>query len=129
MLVPFNFAHDYPTQKPNHYLVCPKNFCKATPDQISPILKLSSTQLKKKVAHIITNQPRTKLIEYNNKKHYYFYEQRSKVFKFTDYITVQIIPINENESSLAIYSQSKYGYYDFGINQKRIENWLNQIQK
>jgi len=125
-MTPFDFKTDLLTDKPNQYLVCPKNYCNAKPNEVSPIFSVSEDTLNHLWQKIPLKEPRTKLIQVHD--NYFFYEQRSKVFKFPDYITVKIIPIDEQHATIAIYSQAKYGYYDFGVNKKRVERWLKKIK-
>jgi len=54
-------------------------------------------------------------------------EQKSALFRFADDIDVQAIPVDGGKSALAIYSRSRVGYSDLGVNRKRIERWLSQI--
>ncbi len=54
-------------------------------------------------------------------------EERSAFFGFPDLIDVETIETGEAKSTLAIYSRSKYGYYDFGVNKRRVETWLREL--
>jgi len=54
----------------------------------------------------------------------YDYIQRSALMQFPDSITVRFISLGKNQSTLAIYSRSHYGYSDFGVNEARIRKWL-----
>jgi uncharacterized protein (DUF1499 family) len=44
-------------------------------------------------------------------------------------VTVEFIPLGPDQSSLAIYSRSRYGHYDFGHNRNRAETWLADLEK
>ena len=55
------------------------------------------------------------------------YVQRSLVFRFPDTIWIQVLPLDANRSTLAIYSRSAYGRYDFGVNRSRVQAWLAAI--
>lgn len=123
----FNFKTDTPDTKPNHYLICPQAYCKAKPNQISPVFSMSMQQLENKWEQMIAKQPRVTLINKDANTHQYFYMQRSAVFKFPDFITVQFIPLTNNTSTIAMYSQAKYGYYDFDVNKKRLISWVNML--
>lgn len=123
----FDFKNDIPDNKPNHYLACPDNYCKIPANTISPIFNISAKTLQEKWQQIPLTEPRTKLISQDDHHLRYFYEQRSLIFKFPDYITVQIIAVDDTRSTIAMYSQAKYGYYDFNVNQHRIERWLKKL--
>lgn len=55
------------------------------------------------------------------------YVQRSWLFRFPDYISVQLIEMGKERSSLALLSRSKYGHYDFGVNRKRVKRLLERL--
>ena len=57
------------------------------------------------------------------------YIQHSVLFRFPDVVTVEFIPLGPDQSSLAIYSRSRYGQYDFGQNRNRVETWLADLEK
>jgi uncharacterized protein (DUF1499 family) len=59
----------------------------------------------------------------------YVYIQHSPVFRFPDIVTVEFVPLGPNRSSIAVYSRSRYGQYDFAKNRKRVERWLLTLQK
>jgi uncharacterized protein (DUF1499 family) len=59
----------------------------------------------------------------------YIYIQHSPVFRFPDIITVEFVPLGPDHSSLALYSRSRYGEYDFAKNRKRVEKWLVLLQR
>jgi uncharacterized protein (DUF1499 family) len=58
------------------------------------------------------------------------YVQRSRIIGFPDYITVKAVPMEtglpEAGAGLIVYSRSRYGYGDFGVNRARVEAWLMQ---
>ncbi|MBL4544816.1 MAG: DUF1499 domain-containing protein [Oceanicaulis sp.] len=53
--------------------------------------------------------------------------QRSKLFRFPDYITAQAFE-TQGGAALAIYSRAVIGYSDMGVNRKRIKAWLESLQ-
>ncbi len=114
---------------PNYYLVCPADYCAARPDEISPVFKKSVAQVEVIWQQMIAKQPQTLLLSSNPAIHQYFYVQRSLIFRFPDYITVQFIPVSDTTSTIAIYSHAKYGYSDFGVNKNRVRNWLNELKE
>jgi len=128
-MIPFDFHAAMPPNKPNYYLICPENFCKATPNQISPVFSMSVQQLENKWMQMISEQPRVTLINKDPNTQQYFYVARSAVFKFPDFITVRFISLTENTSTIALFSQAKYGYYDFDVNKKRLITWLDFLKQ
>ena len=57
------------------------------------------------------------------------YIERSRIFNFPDIVTVEFVALDPERSSVAIYSRSRYGGYDFAQNRKRVERWLSQLQE
>lgn len=54
------------------------------------------------------------------------YVQRTAIMGYPDYISVKAVEV-EGGAALAIYSRSRFGKSDFGVNQDRIDRWLAQI--
>lgn len=50
------------------------------------------------------------------------YISRSRIMGFPDYITVQ-----KFNGKLRIYSRSRFGQLDLGVNKRRVEGWLLQL--
>ena len=55
------------------------------------------------------------------------YVQTSALFAFPDYISVKFIEIDANTSTLAVFSRSRLGKNDLGVNKKRVTAWLDQL--
>jgi len=55
------------------------------------------------------------------------YAQRTENLKFPDYISIKVIELGENRSTIAIYSRSRYGYGDMGVNKDRVLRWLETL--
>ena len=53
--------------------------------------------------------------------------QRTALLRFPDTVWVQLVALDAESSSLAIYSRSNYGYGDFGVNERRVRAWLAAI--
>lgn len=121
----FDFKTFERSAKPNSYLICPAHYCAAHIDAIAPVYPVSVTALMKAWQKMIDAQPRILVIYHDD--HDYQYVQRSLIFRFPDKIYVRFIPLENDMSTLAIYSHSVYGYYDIGVNKKRIESWLAQL--
>ena len=60
-----------------------------------------------------------------NRRHY---EQRSKLLRYPDRVTVEFQARGDKSSSLAVYSRSKYGYSDGGVNEARVQRLLQDLK-
>lgn len=52
------------------------------------------------------------------------YVQRTPTLKLPDYISIRFIDLEENRSTIAVHSRSRYGYGDLGVNKARLESWI-----
>jgi uncharacterized protein (DUF1499 family) len=115
---------------PNQILVLPDGFnTKSKPHLLSPIFPISIDTLQRCWLNIVNKQPRVKLIAQTINKNQFEFVQRSAVFHFPDIVTVQFLSLPDKRSSLAAYSRSKYGYYDFGVNRRRMVCWLDLLKQ
>ena len=110
--------------KTNQFLMCPTGFCAANPPAESPVFDVPAAQLRARWREFAANQPRTELLAEDADARQIDYVQRSARFRFPDIITVRFIPVSASRSTLVIYSRSIYGRSDFGVNRKRVDDWL-----
>ena len=114
---------------PNQYLVCPPDYCpRAEVHREAPVFSMSAKALKKKWMDLMDHQPRMTVGRADDRQMQYDFIQRTALFRFPDTITVRFIPLEDDLSTVAIYSRSKYGYSDWGVNEKRIDRWLDQLE-
>lgn len=50
--------------------------------------------------------------------------QRSRAMGFPDYISVRAVSLCQRQTMLTIWSRSRFGYSDMGVNAARIERWM-----
>ena len=70
----------------------------------------------REVAKVISQMPRTKIIEQTS--NYLYVTFRSKVFQFLDDVEFFYIP---EQGVIHVRSSSRVGYRDFGVNRERVE--------
>jgi len=112
---------------PNDALACPPATCKAKPDFESPRFQLQSEQLGAIVREIIPAQARTELVGEYPEIDQMVFVQRSELFGFADTIWIQTVDLKPH-ASIIIYSQSNFGFWDLGVNGRRVRNWLAVIE-
>jgi len=114
---------------PNQYLLCPPNLCMAKPDATSPVYDVPHVVLQQAWLALMAEQPGVVQVGISTDASQYDFIQRSQWVHFPDIITVRLIALPTGQSTLAIYSRSHYGYSDLGVNRKRIERWLKDLDK
>ncbi len=113
--------------KPNYYFCCPEGFSNITPQKLSPIYPVSLDELDSAWQEMIKRQPHIACLASDLARYKFTYQQKTKYLRFPDTINVELLPLSENTSSIAIYSQSRYGYSDLKTNQKRVYHWLEEL--
>jgi uncharacterized protein (DUF1499 family) len=114
---------------PNTYLVCPADLCAVPTDAESPTFQRPADQLYDLIRRTLSEQPRTTIAQDEPDRRRLVLVQRSLVFRFPDTITLQVFELPDGGSTLAIYSASKYGHSDLGVNKARVTKWLALIEK
>ena len=107
-----------PSEKPNSYLVA---------DHDAVRLPLTPAAVLARVDRIAMAQPRVTRLARDEQEGRVTYVQRSALFGFPDYISVRVVPDGDG-SRLSIYSRSRFGESDLGVNKARIERWLKTIE-
>ncbi len=112
--------------KPNQFLVLPGGFeAKAEPHQISKVYAgVEPSALLAALKGVGLDDDRTELVRETDTQIEIC--QKSALFKFPDFITAEAMAV-EGGSALCIYSRSKVGYSDLGVNAKRIIGWLTSL--
>jgi uncharacterized protein (DUF1499 family) len=114
-----------PLPKPA-FLSCPPGYCSAAEAIISPVFDMRWERLRRYWQEVMEGQ--TGILRVVSEPRRLVYIQRSPVFRFPDIVTVEFVPIDDR-SSIAVYSRSRYGEFDFAKNRKRVEKWLFLLQK
>ncbi len=111
------------------FLACPPGYCAAVEAIPSPVFPLPWARLQEYWKEVISGEKRVEAIAVDPERRRFVYIQRSPTFRFPDVITVEFVPLGADRSSIAIYSRSRYGQYDFGKNRKRVVRWLALLDK
>jgi Protein of unknown function (DUF1499) len=112
----------------NSFLACPPDYCSVLAAVVSPEFDMPWDRLRDYWMEMISNEKRVvRAAEFAPWR--YIYIQHTPLFRFPDIITVEFVPLGPDRSSIAVYSRSRYGQYDFAKNRKRVERWLLTLQK
>ncbi|GAQ82477.1 hypothetical protein KFL_001120220 [Klebsormidium nitens] len=115
---------------PNQYLVAPNGYTVSPSMRPAPSFRQSPKEVAEAWKKVAQQQVRTKLEgeDIEGKVVRTHHTQKSLIFRFADDIYADFIPEN-GRTSIAVYSASRVGYGDLGVNQKRVEAWLEELQK
>lgn len=114
---------------PNYVLMCPDKFCNVTPDMYSPVFQVSADDLFNAFNLVMAQDPTVRFVNNIPEQGQFFLEERPIFFNFPKDIMVQFIALSDTTSTLAIYSRSRYGWYDFGSNRRMVNDWIVQLNQ
>ena len=117
-----------PGSAPNEALACPAGACAAPADFETPAYEVPPEALRAILSEIAASEPRTELVAESAELDQRVYVQRSAVFRFPDTLRVQIVAL-ESGASAILHSKSGFGYWDLGVNRKRVERWLQRLEE
>lgn len=110
------------------FLACPSGYCAVHPQMTTPVFLVPWQRLRDDWTKAIAAEPRVVSIGSGSDEHRLVYIQHSLIFRFPDIVTVEFVPLSADRSSIAVFSQSRYGRGDFGVNQKRVERLLPRLE-
>lgn len=119
-----DFARLRLRRTPNQYLVAPRGMTADPPHRQAPVFDRTVDVLAGDFRRYALAQPRVKMIDASPDGRDIELMQRSRVFRFPDFISARFVPLEDGRSTLIVYSRAKYGRRDFGVNRKRIDAWL-----
>lgn len=123
---PIDFSTLDTGPKPNTFLVTPPGFeAAAERDLESPVFSEDPAALLEAFKAVALSAPRT-AVEREGEGQVELV-QRSLIFRFPDYITAQAVSV-ESGSALCVFSRSKVGYSDMGVNAKRVTGWIEALK-
>ena len=114
------------SSSPNDSLACAPGICAAAADFASPVFALPRAALMEAAEAILLAEPRTEIAARDDVLSQVVFVQKSALFGFADTIRVQADG-TDAEATLIVHSRSHTGYYDFGVNRKRVRRLLDGI--
>mmetsp|Transcript_5139 Transcript_5139/g.9350 ORF Transcript_5139/g.9350 Transcript_5139/m.9350 type:complete len:145 (+) Transcript_5139:222-656(+) len=119
---------------PNQYYIVPETVevqGGAKPHKASPVFQgVSASKLYSDyVPKMVQSKERVKEVGRNDDRRQLVYVCRSKVCRFPDIVILRVVEVGADSSSLLVYSRSKYGFGDSGVNEARVTDWVDTLQK
>lgn len=110
---------------PNSYRVGPDGTTE--PDADAPTFSVDAGVLGAAFDTVAMNESAVERLAGSPGDGWVTYVQRSTLFGFPDYISVRFIDVDGGGSTLAVFSRSRLGQSDLGVNKKRVEDWLAKL--
>ena len=111
----------------NAFLACPPDYCQASAAP-SPIFALPVDRLAQLWRQMIAGEPHVVSVADEPAEHRLVAIQHTPLLHFPDIVTVELVALAPDRSSLAIYSRARYGKGDFGTNRRRVLAWLGRLE-
>ena len=109
--------------KDNYYLLRPTDG-----HGPAPIFGVEPEKLSSELHEMINTIPRSEVIAGSAEERHFTVMVRSQVMGFPDFITVKVIAA-ESGAALVIFSRSRYGYSDLGVNKARVDAWVQALEQ
>jgi uncharacterized protein (DUF1499 family) len=117
------------TGRPNDFLICPDGACSAPADVGAPIFAAPPEAVLGAWRAVIEAAPRTVILAIDEQRLALQAEQRSALFGFVDTIAVRVLALPDGRSTFAAYSRSEKGYWDLGVNRRRLGDWAAAVER
>ncbi|WP_069299477.1 DUF1499 domain-containing protein [Neptunicoccus sediminis] len=111
------------TAKPNQFLM------RDGSDAPAEVFDMPPAELASAFHKVAMAQPRVSVLAEADNDYWITYVQRSKLMGYPDYISVRIGPVANGKSALLVYSRSRFGRSDLGVNKARVKNWTNALRQ
>ncbi|HEU0222804.1 MAG TPA: DUF1499 domain-containing protein [Paracoccaceae bacterium] len=112
----------------NFHRVGPAGLSPSPAHAAAPVYRAEPSELARAFDDMAMRQPDTLRLAGSPEEGWMTYVQRTRIMKFPDYISVKVIGLGEGRSTLAIFSRSRFGTRDMGVNEARVKSWLQALK-
>ncbi|WP_366552541.1 DUF1499 domain-containing protein [Aquibaculum sediminis] len=123
----FSFTDLTVPASPNWFLACPPQSGLAACKMEAPVYPMPMTELQARFFEVASAEARVALIADQSVHNRYRFTQKSRLFKFVDEITVEFVELTADTSSLYLLGRSRVGWWDMGVNARRVRRWLRKL--
>ena len=93
---------------------------------LSRVFPMTAAELAGRLVEVALAEPGTRVLAGDAGQGFVTLVQRSRVVGFPDLVTIRARDV-EGGAALTIWSRSRFGGYDWGVNRARIERWVRGI--
>ena len=115
------------SENPNNCLIAPTSPGFPDADEVAPVFDVEPDTLAQAWKGVIEDQPRTSILAISDDGLQIEAQQTSAIFGFVDRVSSRVIALGEKRSTIAVYSRSTVGYWDLGVNRRRVQDWLEAL--
>jgi uncharacterized protein (DUF1499 family) len=98
-------------------------------DAASPVFHIDAAEIWQVWLDFAAGRPRTVLRAKDEQHRRSLHVQRSAVFRFSDLVRAEVMPLGIQRSSLILDSRARFGCWDFGVNRRRVLRWVHDLQQ
>ena len=127
---PVDFRSLEKASTPNRWLLAPSGLCRqAEPDASPPVFGTVSEELFQALRQVVvTDLASTSEVVVDEASLGLRFTAQVPVFGFKDDVDALVLPRGEGSSTVAVYSRSRVGYGDFGVNRRRVDDLLRRLR-
>ncbi len=123
-LGPIAFERLMRRTNPNDALACPPGECGSAEVDVRPLsYPVPASELRQRVRRYLGAQG-ADLAAFDDTSLHDRFVVRTPLMRFPDTVDVEIFPLDADHATLAVYSRSQLGFYDFGTNLRRVRALL-----
>ena len=116
-----------PPGVPNYCLALPPGVGAVKPQVESPVFAAAPERVAEAWRSVVSHAPRTEIVDVSEDGLSIEAVQRSSLIGFIDRISARAVAMPDGRASLAVYSRSAVGYWDLGVNRRRVVAWLDSL--
>ena len=98
-------------------------------DAESPAFAIDAAALWRAWIAFAARQPRTVLRARDERARRSLHLQRSAVLRFPDLVRGEIVALEAGRSGLILDSRARFGFWDLGVNRRRVLRWVHDLQQ
>lgn len=116
------------SETPNAFRVAVDELTDQPVQMEAPIYEANAQTIAQAFDAFVMAQPRVERVAGSVNEGWMTYVQRTEQLGFPDYISVRFYDLDDTgTSTIAVYSRSRFGYGDMGVNEARVRSWLTSI--
>ncbi len=117
-----------PSRLPNRALAAPLGVTLATPDLMAPTFALSAARVADLWVAVVEGRPRARIVERAADGLMIHAVETTPALRFVDDVYARILPLGRDQSTIAVLSRSRVGFWDLGVNAARLRAWLADLE-